>query len=183
MAPSVTATGRWLEDRDTRLPAELARGFLLEVRPTRKQELLGATPETVEAYENLLAFERARGVTVRERDLPATEDETIKGAYSPDLSTMVLGSASTAEDSDGLQTLVHESAHSILHDTRCMPVPTPDAEYLAGYDDSPEEIEANATALLVLQRLGVPLEIDDGTVISPKDWHVTEDALREQLDP
>ena len=130
-----------------------------------------------------MAFERARGVTVRERDLPATEDETIKGAYSPDLSTMVLGSASTAEDSDGLQTLVHESAHSILHDTRCMPVPTPDAEYLAGYDDSPEEIEANATALLVLQRLGVPLEIDDGTVISPKDWHVTEDALREQLDP
>jgi hypothetical protein len=191
---------RWHMDRDTRLPAEL-RHFLDRradnpdqaasvVSKVRIQPglpfggLMGATRDTVKYYQNLLAFNAANGVTVRERSLPADWSYGIlNGAFSPDLSAIVVSAAANAEDSEALQTVTHESTHSMLHSQHCLPNPTPPDVYEAEYADTIEEREADITVLVVFTQLGLPLELSDGTTVPGRQWRINDAQLRAAVDP
>jgi len=185
---------RWYKDRDTLLPAELQHFLARGGDPTAAQlpkappsdvpfgGALGATPESVAAFQNLLRFGAAIGVIERERQMPATWEGIVKGAYSPDLNTLLLSPAAMAEDPDGLRTLIHETAHALLHSPRCLTSRTPSRTYEEEYEGTIEEREADLTSLLVLTRAGLPLELDDGRRIPPREWHVDADRLRREVD-
>jgi len=186
---------RWHLDRDTRLPAELRR-FLdrrAGVPPSPPADtlqpglpfggLMGVTAQTVAYYQNLLAFDRARGVVVRERSLPADwEYGILNGAYSPDLDTIVVSAAANAEDNEALQTLTHETAHSVLHNRQALPHPTPPEQYEAEYTDTIEEREADLVTLVVFTELDLPLEMSDGTTLPAGQWRISDKTLRGMTD-
>lgn len=157
----------WHLDEDTRLPRELREEFILDVGPEPPYGgLLGATPETASAFRNLLAFGDRIGVIERERQLPATWEAIVKGAYSPQLDVLWLSPAALAEDRDGLETLTHELSHALLHNPRCLPAPTPD--YTERYAETVEEREADLTTALTFRKLGLQMEDDIGNLFTPE---------------
>lgn len=175
----------WILDRDTLVPARYrqmvpASAYSVTVP---QDGLLGATPATAAAWTNLLQFARATGVTVRDRQLPAGFDGIVKGAFNPSDNVLLVSPAATAEDSDGDQTLIHELAHSLLHNRRCLPNPTPLEVYEETYGETVEEEEADASTYLTMAQLGLRIEHDDGTGSPAPDPRIVEASLRESLDP
>lgn len=185
-APSVLSSGAWLADRRKKARQEAASRFVVAEPPTRVQRALGVTPETASVFANVLEFEAARGVKVRERELGSiAEGEVTKGAYSDEANAIALSPAATSQDPDSVETLLHEVVHSLLDNQECTIGHTP-ASFSADfneYESSPEEIAATTGALLAMQRLGLPLELEDTTVLPPEEWHMDEKALRAELDP
>lgn len=165
---------RWILDRDCWIPRRWGGSDLPQ------GGLMGATPQTVAAWHNLLKFASGAGITVRERQLPAEVGFVVKGAFNPATNAIVLGPAATAEDSDGLQTLVHELSHALLHNPACLPVRT--ADYAERYEESQEEIEADAATFLFMADLGIPIEEDDATGYAPPSPDKAREAVRESID-
>ena len=184
-APSPVGRG-WMVDRDALVPSGMRpqESSLPASHTTRPPQdgLLGATPATAAAWTNLLDFARAVGITVRERQLPAGVDGIVKGAYSPEDNTLLLGPAATAEDSDGLQTLIHELSHALLHNPQCLPSPTPSADYQSEYADTVEEREADAATLLAMSRLKLRIEHDDGTGAAAPPFILADAVTQARLD-
>jgi len=167
-------------DIDTRLPQELASAYLQEV-PETERELLGATPATETAFENLLRMQRGRTVPVEEENLPPVLQGgqvagVIEGAYYPPEPVIWLSPAATSEAPHALFTLTHESAHSLLHSTACDIYPPTD-----DYANDPAEHEANAAAMLTLIDCGLPMETDTGRAIPPQTMRADLAAMERRL--
>lgn len=177
-------TSHWHKDIDTHVSEELS-GFLEDAEQSSYLPFdgqMGADTQTVTYFRNLLAFDAARGVRVRDRDLPATFDAVLFGAYDPDNDTMVLNSSVASEDNHALQTLAHETVHSLLHSHRCLPVGTPHGEYRDTYKASVEEIEADLSVAMLFSRLGLPLEMYNGEVLPGRKWRMNDQKLRDETD-
>ena len=178
LRPAATAAeSSWYLDRTAGVGPEAAAAAVPAAG------LLGATPATAEAWTRLLEFAGAIGWTVRERDLPATFEGTVKGGANPETRTLLLAPAATAEDSDGVQTVVHELAHALLHNARCLPRGTSAADYAANYSETAEEREADLATMLTLSALALPLERDDGTSIPAATWRADTARLRGRVQP
>jgi len=124
-------------------------------------------------FDRLRAALGACGVPVKTRPMPATEEYILEGLYDPDIGdagTVLINGALERAEPYGLQVLVHEAAHTLLHNRRCLRNPAP--------DHVPQEEEAEAVTVWAFERLGLPLETWDGDVIEPGDYRVDLDALR-----
>jgi len=179
------AVRKQYEDVDTRIPDALATSFLedapdgADLRP-----LLGATPATERAIANLLRLEAARRVPVRVEPLPPLIENgryvgPILGAYYPAGDVLYLGPQVLSEDAQDVATVAEETAHSLLHNTRCDIYPPQNLSY----EEIPEEREAKAAVLLALLKAGVPFETDTGRRIDPAQVRVQADAALAQMDP
>lgn len=184
-SPAPALEGGWHADRVRAARREVADRYVTQ-GPSRLQEGLGATPETARAFENVLEFQRARGISVRARELGSEGDgEVTLGLASDDGTAILLAPAVLAEDSMADETLLHEVAHSIAHSPACA-VGHFSASYSADFDEyasSPDEVEAVSASLLAMQRLRLPLEDKDGRLVPPGEWHLDEGRMRRDLDP
>jgi len=137
--------------------------------------------ETTEPADPAIYFDRltralqARGVQVRFRNLPATPERIVEGEYSTTTNQIALGAASMSRDEYALQTLVHEAAHALLHNSRCLPHPTADQVPKA-------EEEAEGVSVIALTWLGVPILDRDGNIIAPGTRQVDWERLRSLVD-
>lgn len=182
-AASPLSSGHWLSER-VRLTRRAVADRYVVRGVTEAQEGLGATPETAAAFRNLLAFQEARGLRTRIREIPSDgPGEVTNGAYSPDLESIVLAPAALAEDPAADETLFHEVAHSIAHSPDCAVDHSTASQSsdFETYANSPEEVEAVAASLLAMQRLSLPLEDVDGETVPPSEWHVNEEQMRSDL--
>ena len=167
-------------DRD--LPGELTGARLTAAAPAQPlNELLGATPATDAAFRNILAMQQARGVPVREENLPPVIEKgevlgTIQGAYLPSGGNVWLAPAAVSESPNGLFTLVHETAHSLLHSPACDVYAD-----TADYANDPHEIEANAAAAMALMDMGLPFEDDEGHRIDSREVRLDLQHLERRL--
>lgn len=186
-----TRTGKAYEDVDTRIPDVLAQSMLgddPEAPPAPAGgsllPLLGATPQTEAAMHHLLRLDAARRVPVRIEELPTVIDNgryagQILGAYYPGEHAILLGPQVFAEDPEDVNTVLEETAHSLLHNRQCDIYPPMDVPYL----DIPEEREAKAATLLAILSTGLPSETDTGRPIPAGTVRKETDAALANMDP
>jgi len=142
-------------------------------------QVSGLSRQQIEkSFDNVLERLEARGVKVRYRDLPVTMEYSIEGAYTPSVNAIVLNASKMAKDSYALQTLLHEGAHSLLHNKECHPVVSKKP-----YSQMPEEIEAHTASLAAMLELGVPIESRFGEEIKPGEVQIDWNKIREKAGP
>src|SRR5579875_833296 len=168
-------------DLETRPPERLARAYLVD---REEPDPLGSTPETRQAFENLARFDAMRNVPVRAEPLPSFFDEqgqweAILGAYFPDGDHIYVGPQATVEAPKDLYTVAEETAHSLLHNTRCNIYRSKGVPY----EDMPEEKEAKTAAMLALLDAGMPLETDAGRRIDPRKVRADVRAMERDMGP
>lgn len=134
--------------------------------------------EIARAFDNILTRLEERGIKVRFRDLPVTMEYAIEGAYTPDYNTIILNASKMSKDNYALQTLLHEGAHSLLHNRECHPVVSKKP-----YSQMPEEIEAHTAALAAMLELGVPIEERFGQEIKPGEIKIDWEKIKEKAGP
>lgn len=112
----------------------------------------------------------ACGVPVKTRPLPGEGDELLEGLYQPGVGKAgtILINGSLARDPYGLQTLIHEGTHALLHNVDCLPHPTA--------DHTLQEDQAEAATVWAFSRLGLPLETWEGEV-PPDGYQVDPEAM------
>lgn len=130
------------------------------------------------AFDNVVKRLEERGVRVRFRDLPTTEEYDIGGLYGPSSDVIALNASKMSKDNFAMQTLLHEGGHALLHNKACHPVMSN-----AGYEDMPEEKEAEAVSLAAMIDLGLPVELWDGREMKPGERKIDWDKLREKAGP
>ncbi|NMP22199.1 hypothetical protein [Sulfobacillus harzensis] len=122
------------------------------------------------AYDRLALAVEGCGVPIRYRALPATPEYILEGQYNPDTNSIQLAPAALSKDSYAVQTLIHESLHSLLQNPTCLPHPPAD------HSTAERQVEDGVIATMV--QAGLPLETRDGTVIDPGgrtvDWSAIE---------
>lgn len=141
-------------------------------------ELLGATPPTEAAWKNLLLFAKDDRIIVRERQLPPE----VEGGSLPAEKLVYVAPAETVEDSYGLQTLVHELAHVLLHNPKCLVHATPRKDYEDHYWNTTEELEADYTTLLFMSIMKLRIEFYSGKGEPSPQEKVLRREMRESLD-
>lgn len=162
-------------DRHHTIPREVIESYTSPGTGT----VAGLTKEQIrQAFDNIIDRLEMRGVKIRYRDLPVTMEYAIEGAYTPSYNTIVLNASKMAKDNYALQTLLHEGAHSLLHNKECHPVMSRKA-----YSEMPEEIEAHTAALAAMLELGVPIEERFGQEIKPGEVKIDWQKIREKAGP
>jgi hypothetical protein len=140
-------------------------------QPTAAEvQALTVPPDVPAAYDRLAAAVQSCGVRIRYRALPATPDYLLEGQFTPQDETILLAPAALAKDSYAVQTLVHETAHALLHDRTCLPQPPA--------DHSRQEQQAEAATVLAMTLANLPIETREGQLIPAGsrqiDWAALE---------
>lgn len=168
-------------------PTRPVRPPVGDPRPRRVREWTDVNPtpgfvgqltlptDTATAYDRLTAALAARGVPVRVRQLPVTGQYILEGEYDPFKNRVLLNPSVLTKDSYSLQTLIHESAHALLHNTTCLPN--------QAVDHRPYEDQAEAVTLAVMLQSGLPVELRDGELLPPGARQINWDAMKADLGP
>lgn len=143
------------------------RAWYTDIDPTATQvRAIAPAFDTRTAFDNLERALEARGVHVRVRQLPATDQSIIEGQYETGTNAVLLAPFVLSKDSYADQTLIHEATHVLLHGSACLPNPPK--------NHGPQEAQAEAGTIITMTESGLPIETREGTIIPPGsrevDW-------------
>lgn len=156
-----------------RLPA-----WMYSAPTTATEDEATAPADSAVAFDSLMRALGDRGVKVRIRNLPSTEQGTLEGEYLFGANSILLNAATLARDPYAVQVLAHEAAHALEDNPRCH---TYDAS--VPYDQRTEEQMAQDASLIAMLDAGLPVELQDGTELAPGERRIDYDRLRASLAP
>lgn len=144
-----------------------------------RQELheVAGRMEYEQLMDRIIAQDRAHGVNV----MVGHVEPGIAATYNPKNHAIALAAESTYPENFHLQTIIHETAHSLLHSPNCLP----GSEQVAQRPELREigETEAEIVTLAAMGELGLPIHFADGTRQSAGDWEINWAKIKEELGP
>lgn len=182
-------SGGFAQRRDhSYVDARVDRKWLTYIAPTEKDISDIAEPlSACDVYRNVKAAIERRGVPVLEdRNLP----EGVEAVYLPPdqqfpKGRIMLGVPVTRQAEKcgpyGVQTLLHEGGHAILHNPDCLPRFRGVTYASEGHQVEEQEVELSSFAAMVM--LGLPVETYDGVVYPAGTEEIDWGLAQRTLDP